>query len=885
MVFIKNQKFSELFPQEQLQHLTTSINYNGYTVVKEQLTKSQINFLKAELTMKPKTIPGYDMNIKKYELYLENEKKLYLPKAFGIHYFGLPKLSKLSDGDNINIPFNGILREFQTEVVDTYLDCQMQQKNKALLSVATGLGKCLKIDTPIMMFDGTIKKVQDIKVGDKIMGDDSTPRNVLSLARGREMMYDIIPTKGDTYTVNESHILSLRCSYTLYKTESQEPIIEAQFQNQKYIQNKIIDISVRDFIKLPKMHQNHLLKGYRVPIDFPEKEIDIEPYALGYWLGNRISSSHQITTEDKEVIEYFQKYCDELELNLKQGKDSKKKENNYMLNMLRKHNLIENKHIPHIYKCNSREIRLKLLAGIIDSDGHYSKCGYDIIQKNETLLDDIIFLARTLGFAAYKSKCEKSCMYKCEKKTGTYYRTTIHGKGLENIPVKLERKKAMPRKQIKNVLNTGIKVIKKEIDDYYGFEIDGNRRFVLGDCTVTHNTIMACNIISKLAKKTLIVVHQTFLINQWIERINQFLPSAKIGIIKQNKKQIIGNDIVIASLQSLAMKDYDIEEFKCFGLVVIDEIHASSGEIFKNMYYMVNFKYCLGLSATMQRKDGLEKVYYYFFGDVAVHKELDVDSDINVNIYEYNSSDEAYCKEYLLYGGKPNLALMMTNVTCYKPRCQKLIKIISSIFIKDITKQRKILLLSDRREHLSMLYDMFHQEDKLKDKNVGYYVGGMKQKDLDNSAKCDLILATSKLAATGLDISGLNTLILASPISSITQAIGRILRVPKEQRTIKPLIVDIADRIRVFNNQAKKREVYYRKNKYTISMCDIDNIDFTIANSENEINSIISEQKVNKPSKKKIKAISNIDDALDALDSFTKINKIDLSSYKMNELT
>jgi hypothetical protein len=160
--------------------------------------------------------------------------------------------------------------------------------------------------------------------------------------------------------------------------------------------------------------------------------------------------------------------------------------------MLRKYNLLNNKHIPHVYKCNSRDIQLELLAGLIDSDG--SLCvggGYDIIQKNETLLDDIIFLARSLGFAAYKTKCQKSCMYKGEKKTGTYYRTTIHGEGVEYIPVKLERKKANKRKQIKNVLNTGIKVIPLEEDEYYGFQIDGNSRFLLGDFTVTHNTSLA----------------------------------------------------------------------------------------------------------------------------------------------------------------------------------------------------------------------------------------------------------------------------------------------------------------------------------------------------------------------------------------------------------
>ena len=142
---------------------------------------------------------------------------------------------------------------------------------------------------------------------------------------------------------------------------------------------------------------------------------------------------------------------------------------------------MNNKHIPHDFKCNDRQIRLELLAGLIDSDGSLKANGYDIIQKNEKLLDDIIYLARSLGFAAYKKKCKKSCIYKGEKREGTYYRTNIHGKGLEEIPVKCERKKCSSRKQIKDALVTRINVIKKEEDDYYGFELDGNRRYILGD--------------------------------------------------------------------------------------------------------------------------------------------------------------------------------------------------------------------------------------------------------------------------------------------------------------------------------------------------------------------------------------------------------------------
>ena len=367
---------------------------------------------------------------------------------------------------------------------------------------APGIGKCHKKGTPIMLSNGKIEKVENIKVGDQIMGDDSTARNILALGCGKEKMYEIRPTKGDSYVVNKSHILSLKLSKAGRKGDKHKTIL-----GRRYYKNDIVDICIEDYLSLPT-YLKECLKGYRVGVDFPKSKVELDPYILGYWLGDGTSSKPAITTIEPPVIEYFRYYCEEFGLKLKpvgnteityhmsagkknrvgfQGCTGK----NPILNIMKKYNLMNNKHIPHVYKCNSKDIRLEVLAGIIDSDGSLQYGGYDVIQKNETLLDDIIFLARSLGFAAYKTACKKSCMYKGEKKEGIYYRTYIHGEGVEYIPVKVERKKTNKRKQIKNALNVGIQVIPLEEDEYYGFQIDGNSRFLLGDFTVTHNTSLA----------------------------------------------------------------------------------------------------------------------------------------------------------------------------------------------------------------------------------------------------------------------------------------------------------------------------------------------------------------------------------------------------------
>jgi superfamily II DNA or RNA helicase len=554
--------------------IATYVGYKGYTIYKNNISVEEQQMLRRDLNVKPFVPKSSLIKPQAFPVYRESKKKIYTPRFYGLEVYGEADEMRIEDGKKINLTFKGELRPKQKPVVEKYMK-HIKTNHSGLLALHTGFGKCLAKGTSVILSNGKIKKVENIKVGDKLMGDDSTPRTVLSLARGREMMYDIIPTKGEKYTVNESHILSLRCGYSN--------------GNKNYIKDKIIDIEVRDFLKLPKTIKNHLLKGYRVPINFPEKKVDLDPYVLGYWLGDGTCRDPVITTIDEPVIEYFKMYCDELGLYLHQGRGrnnisyrmsfgkknrkgfSGSKGKNPVLNMLKKHNLIMNKHIPHIYKYNSKSVRLELLAGIIDSDGYYNKGCYDIIQKNETLLDDIIYVARSLGFAAYKKECKKSCMYNGEKKTGIYYRTSIHGEGIEYIPVKLERKKANKRKQIKNVLNTGIKVVKREVDEYFGFEIDGNRRFVLGDFTVTHNTCLALNIISRINQKTLIIVHKEFLLRQWIERIEQFLPDARVGRIQAKTIDTEDKDIVICMLQSLSMKDYPKDMFKEYGLSIYDE--------------------------------------------------------------------------------------------------------------------------------------------------------------------------------------------------------------------------------------------------------------------------------------------------------------------------
>ena len=298
-----------------------------------------------------------------------------------------------------------------------------------------GSGKCLGFGTPVMKSDGTIIRVENIKVGDKLMGDDSTPRNVLSLGTGRDVMYEIIPDKGEPFTCNSEHVLCVK-GVKGVKGKGKE-------------EGGALNITVKEYLKLSDSTKSNL-KIYRKEVDFVEKEVP-DPHFSGFFIGNTLYNPGN-----------------------KSG-------------------------ILSIYKFNSRKVRLGFLAGLIDSCGFYSKGNYEFIQDNgisQELLDDIIYIARSLGFSAYKNI----------KMTGYWtmrpkMKTVISG-NIYEIPCRDKGKIAKQKENNEDVLVTTFKVIEKPIDHYYGFTLDGNHRFLLGDFTVSHNTCTSIIIGESMKAKT-----------------------------------------------------------------------------------------------------------------------------------------------------------------------------------------------------------------------------------------------------------------------------------------------------------------------------------------------------------------------------------------------
>ena len=186
-------------------------------------------------------------------------------------------------------------------------------------------------------------------------------------------------------------------------------------------------------------------------------------------------------------------------------------------------------------------------------------------------------------------------------------------------------------------------------------------------------TVLALDIIAKLKVKTLVIVHKEFLLNQWKERIEQFLPDARVGRIQSNKIKVKDKDIVLGMLQSISMIDYPEETFNDFGFVIYDECHHLGAEIFSRALLKTGFKYLLGLSATPKRGDGLSKVFEWYLGRI-VYSIKRQPEKVKVKIIEYYNEDESYSKEKLNQMGKPNSATMINNITSFEPRLKVLMK-------------------------------------------------------------------------------------------------------------------------------------------------------------------------------------------------------------------
>ena len=505
-----------------------------------------------------------------------------------------------------------LLRPRQKQFVERSIQALGEHGNT--LGVApTG---CHAPGTAILMFDGSVRPVETIVAGDLLMGPGSTPRCVQKLHRGHDEMLEIRPLKGEAFVVNIGHIL------TLVRTD------EGMRPRCRDRDGELVDIAVCEWLAASDTFR-HLHKLLRLPSDFPQRGAPtLDPYMLGVLIGDgSFRHAVSITTPDIEIVDAIYRFAETSGLRVRCNQLSDNAANTYhlvddrsarnaLISQLRNLGLFgklsAEKFIPDDCRLGSREVRLEIIAGLLDTDGHLmnGRC-FEYCSKSRRLAEDFVFVARSLGLLA--------TLREKEVNGEIYHRVHVSG-DLEGIPTRVLRKQAMPRKQKKNVLRTGFTVHSAGKGEYFGFTVDGDHRYLMGDFTVTHNsgkTIMLSAAVGKSLVgpgfKAAVLAHRDELTTQNREKFSRVNPSIITSVVDASGKSWRGQ-VTFAMVPTLTRAS-NLDAMPQLDLLVIDEAHHAAADSYRRIIDRVlqqNPKcHIFGVTATPNRGDrkGLRSVF------------------------------------------------------------------------------------------------------------------------------------------------------------------------------------------------------------------------------------------------------------------------------------
>ncbi len=508
------------------------------------------------------------------------------------------------------------LRPYQKKAVEA-VEAEFGKPDirSTLIVLATG---CHAIGEKVLLANGDSASVENVHAGDFLLGMDGTPRRVLAVHHGHKPCYEISPIKGKQFVVTEDHMLSL------VKTSIRRNGFPSQ------IGGDVVDLTVKEYIGKSKTYK-HQHKLFRAPmIAFPVKEtpLPIPPYIVGVMLGDGgLKYSINVTTAEPEVLEALSSYARSLGYTLRPEPAGLANtwifqtgeigcNGSRLRGMLARLGLwgcgSGEKRIPRQYLTSSIKDRLELLAGLIDTDGSKSSNGScDYITKSPRLADDICFVCRSLGLAAYSSVCKKSI--KSIGFVGTYYRISVSG-DLSVIPTRVPRRKFDVRRQKKSVLRTGFSIRPVGVKEYFGFTVDGDNRYLLDDFTVTHNcgkTIIFSHLAQREVMRggrVLILAHRGELLQQAIDKLYK-ATGIEAGLEKAEETSEVSSfdlpyTVVVGSVQSMKSQRR-LDRFRSdeFSLIVIDECHHALTSTYRAVIDHFPHARLLGVTATPDRGD------------------------------------------------------------------------------------------------------------------------------------------------------------------------------------------------------------------------------------------------------------------------------------------
>ena len=451
-----------------------------------------------------------------------------------------------------------------------------------------------------------------------------------------------------------------------------------------------------------------------------------------------------------------------------------------------------------------------------ESSGYLGKKGYTVHKSQlndkqiEEIKNELTLKPVTPGQRYGQATAESFPVYR--ENANKMYVPRFYGEQRFGAPTKTE---TSPGEDVQLEFTKQLRDYQEEIIKVYMDHVqNGSGGGILEVPCGKGKTVMALKIICNIQKKTLILVHKEFLMNQWIERIEEFVPSARVGKIQAQICDVEDKDIVIGMIQTMYTKTYEQSIYDQFGLTIIDEVHRIGSEEFSKTLLKTITPYMLGISATVERKDKLTKLLYMFIGPKIYSEKREGEDEVTVRAINYHSLDDGFNTVDVDYRGQTKYSTMIRKLCEYGPRSDFIVRIIKDLIEENPAGQ--IMILAHNK---SLLKYIFEKVTHMEIATAGYYIGGMKQKALQETETKQIVIATYAMAAEALDIKSLSRLIMATPKSDITQSVGRILRMKHDN----PIIVDICDSHDCFQNQWYQRRRFYKQNKYKMVRINSEN--------------------------------------------------------------
>ena len=666
----------------------------------------------------------------------------------------------------------------------------IKKDTKHCPTCGTGIYKidgCFGENTEMLLWNGTIKKVQDIQVGDILIGDDGNPRNVLRIFNGEDNLYKVNQTNGISYVVNSKHELVLKFTGNniIIKKSDNNYIINIfdinNFKRKKLSFNSYDEaikkkLELEDYYKIKAEDFNNIninikkeLCGFKSNnlINWKYKGVDIDPYILGVWIGDGDKTGAGISANPKdiEILEYVYEWCEKNNLemihekaykfrirkklingifaighgttsdNCKGCKDllnktkSKsiicdkpniiyninniKEKNNTFIYNLKKYNLINNKNIPEDFIINSEEVRLNIIAGIIDTDGWVGNNGKRIVivQTNFKIVKIIELIAKSLGFYVNITANERINEIIFNKQPKNYqkiYKINISGNNINKIPTKLYRKKCNSSNYNKDIYKTQITVEPIGRGKYYGFELDNNNLFVLPDMTVVKNCDQIwCTLCqTAFSWKTGIIeqgrIHNPHYYEFLRNQANGEIPREEELIERFNNNnhcRVIDNTVLLVCTNvyrhNLNLAIRNIAKYLMDFIRYHNHLIATNADLFRQL---VNFDEKIKRSnidylKKVINKDNYDRkiIYYENKKEIFMEKQMIMETLINTT----NDIFMVYYDTYIYNINNDNLKIMQTEVI-------KIDKILCDFIEYCINEDQKMIQLYNSRSELQI---------------------------------------------------------------------------------------------------------------------------------------------------------------------------------------